>query len=133
MQTTDRQKLMEELQRRPPFDRIPKKNLQWLADHMELVKIGEGEVIIAPGECGKALYFIHSGLVQLEAVGSTAENLKVLAELVEGESFPLEALEEDRPVFSTFRAKTATECYCLSKVDFIAFRSLDKVFADFCH
>jgi CBS domain-containing protein len=72
-------------------------------------------------------------LVQLEAVGSTDEGLRVLAELVEGESFPLEALEENRPVFSVFRAKKRTECYLLSQQKFNDFKQMSKVFADFCH
>lgn len=124
---------INELKRRRPFDRIPEKHLSWLAERMHSVEFPEGSVIISPGELGSSLYFIHSGLIQLEAVGSTAENLKILAELVEGESFPLEALEENRPVFSTFRAKITTSCYALSLEDFEKFKKLDKVFSDFCH
>ncbi|MEI6306707.1 MAG: cyclic nucleotide-binding domain-containing protein, partial [Deltaproteobacteria bacterium] len=121
-----------EIRRRSPFDRISEKHLQWLAERIDFLELPEGSVILSPGEMSKTLYFIHSGLVQLEAVGSTPDNLKVLAELIEGESFPLEALEENRPVFSTFRAKTATSCYALSLDHFLEFKTIDKVFADFC-
>lgn len=129
----DTKAFIGELKRRRPFDRIPEKNLLWLAERMKPVEFQVGDVILSPGEVCSALYFIHSGLIQLEAVGSSAENLKVLAELVEGESFPLEALEETRPVFSTFRAKVTTSCYALSLNDFLEFKKLDKVFSDFCH
>lgn len=133
MEMPTTKQFMTELRRRRPFDRTPEKNLVWLSEKMEPVTFTEGEVILSPGECGNSLYFIHSGLIQLEAVGSTKENLKILAELVEGESFPLEALEEERPVFSTFKAKEETVCYRLLKADFDEFKKRDKVFADFCH
>jgi CBS domain-containing protein len=124
---------ISELRRRRPFDRIEEKHLHWLAERMQPAEFPEGSVILSPGELSTHLYFIHAGLIQLEAVGSTQENLKILAELVEGESFPLEALEENRPVFSTFRAKAAVTCYALSRDDFLEFKKLDKMFNDFCH
>ncbi|HIJ81939.1 MAG TPA: CBS domain-containing protein [Desulfuromonadales bacterium] len=129
----DTKSFVSELKRRRPFDRVPEVHLLWLAERMEPVEFSEGSIILSPGEPCTALYIIHSGIVQLEAVGSTADNLKILAELVEGESFPLEALEEARPVFSTFRAKVTTSCYSLSLDDFLEFKKLDKVFSDFCH
>jgi CBS domain-containing protein len=133
MNSDELRKVIAELKRRRPFDRISETNLRWMAERLEFVEFPEGNIILSPGECGSALYFIHAGLIQLEAVGSAAENLKILAELVEGESFPLEALEENRPVFSTFRAKVASICYALSLDDFLEFKKIDKVFADFCH
>lgn len=132
MKSVDKKKFIEGLRRRRPFDRISADNLAWLSERIEEIVYPAGSVMLSPGEQSTALYFIHSGEIQLEAVGSTAENLKVLAELVEGESFPLEALEEDRPVFSTFRAKVDTVCFALSNENFLAFKKIDKVFADFC-
>jgi CBS domain-containing protein len=129
----DRANFIKEFRRRRPFDRIQEDHLLWLAERMAYVEFPEGTIIFSPGEMSSALHFIHSGTVQLEAVGSTDENLKILAELVEGESFPLEALEESRPVFSTFRAQTRTECYLLAQDHFQEFKRMDKVFADFCH
>lgn len=125
-------RFIKELGRRQPFDRIGKENLNWLAKRMEQITFQDGDVILIPGGMCDDLFFILSGTVQLEAVGSTAENLKVLAELVEGESFPLEALEEDRPVFSTFRAHGVTVCYKLTKAGFNEFKQICSVFAEFC-
>jgi len=132
MKSTDTNLFIKELSRRQPFDRVAKEHLRWLADRMEQVTFPEGAAILHPGGICEDLYFIRSGAVQLEAVGSTSENLKVLAELVEGESFPLEALEEERPVFSTFRAKGEAVCFKLSRAGFDEFKHLSNVFAEFC-
>ena len=132
MNGTDSKLFINELSRRQPFDRITKEHLRWLADRMEQVTFPDGTAILHPGGTCEDLFFIHSGAVQLEAVGSTAENLKVLAELVEGESFPLEALEEERPVFSTFRAKGETVCFKLNRAGFDEFKRLSNIFAEFC-
>lgn len=123
---------IKEVRRRQPFDRIAENHLNWLADRMEQASFPDGTVILLPGVTCEDLFFIHSGAVQLEAVGSTADNLKILAELMEGESFPLEALEEERPVFSTFRAKGDVVCYRLTKASFNEFKQLSTVFAEFC-
>ena len=133
MTEADNKKFPEGLLRHWPFDRIPEQNLKWLVDHLKLVRFAEGETIFSPGVCCSFLYFIHSGIVRMEAPCSEVENSTVLAEMMAGECFPLEALEEDQPVFFTFRATVTTECYCLSRPDFIEFRAIDKVFADYCH
>jgi CBS domain-containing protein len=132
MKNRDTSNFIKELSRRRPFDRIAKEHLRWLADRMEQVTFPDGATILHPGVMCEDLFFINSGAVQLEAVGSTAENLKVLAELVEGESFPLEALEEERSVFSTFRTKGETVCYKLTKADFDEFKRISNIFAEFC-
>ncbi len=123
---------IKEVRRRQPFDRIAEEHLRWLADRMEQVTFPDGAVILSPGAMCEELYFIHSGTVQLEALGSTLESLKLLAELMEGESFPLEALEEERPVFSIFRANGETVCYKLGKADFNDFKQMSTVFSEFC-
>ncbi|MBF0330043.1 MAG: CBS domain-containing protein [Nitrospirae bacterium] len=125
-------KFIAELRRRRPFDRIAEEHLVWLSDRMEEIVISDGTPILTPGGMSDSLYFISSGIVQLEAVASTADNLKILAELVDGESFPLEALEENRPVFSTFRSKGDTICYVLKKKDFEQFKNMSTVFSEFC-
>ncbi len=128
----DNKSLMTELQRRTPFDRMRVEEMHWLIEHLEQKEFAKDTVIIGPGMTSSALYFIHSGSINLEAMGSASGEQKVLAELVEGESFPLEALEENRPVFSTFRAKVDTVCYQLSLADFDSLKKQSTVFAEFC-
>jgi CBS domain-containing protein len=121
-----------EIGRRRPFDRMLPTHLQWLITHLDQVEFKQGTEILLPGAPCVELFFIHSGTVQLEAIGNAADDKKVLAELVEGECFPLEALEERRPVFSTFRATADTVCYRLTIEDFDELKKLSSVFADFC-
>jgi CBS domain-containing protein len=111
---------------------MDKEHVQWLVTNLQRVEFPTGTAILQPGVACDALYFIFHGTVQLEAMGHADEETKVLAELVEGECFPLEAMEEDRPVFSTFRTNTDTVCYRLSLEDFRQLRTLSTVFADFC-
>ncbi|HXE95426.1 MAG TPA: DUF294 nucleotidyltransferase-like domain-containing protein [Dongiaceae bacterium] len=121
-----------ELQRRRPFDRMSAAHVEWLVAHLEQVEFKQNTEILLPGMPCTELFFIHSGTVQLEAVGNAADEKKVLAELVEGECFPLEALEERRPVFSTFRANSDTVCYRLTIADFDELKKRSTIFADFC-
>lgn len=132
MAIKDTNRLRAELCRRTPFDRMQAEHAQWLADHLQLVEFPADTVVLSPGNACDALYFIHNGVVRLEAMGNAAEERKILAELVEGESFPLEALEEHRPVFSTFRTHGDTACYRLTLEDFDELKRLSTVFADFC-
>lgn len=132
MKSSVSQPIIDQFKRYWPFDRIPEKHLTWLAGRIERVKFVEGEIILLPVAGSGEFYFISSGTVQMEALGSLPDHLRVLAELTEGECFPVEALEQERMVFSTFRAKVDTECFCLSKHDFVDFKALDEIFADFC-
>jgi CBS domain-containing protein len=132
MNDRERTELFAVLRRRKPFDRMSEEHVRWLVAHMQLVEFPANTPVLSPGITCDALYFIQKGLIQLEAMGNAADDKKILAELVEGESFPLEALEEHRPVFSTFRAKKDTVCYRLTLQDFDELEGKSKVFAEFC-
>ena len=124
--------MFDELRRRLPFDRMHAEDVRWLVMNFRRTRMDSGDVILEPGKPCLELFFIRSGVVQLEAMGDAEGSLKILAELVEGEIFPLEALEENRQVFSTFRAKTETVCYRLALHDFETLKSRSTLFADFC-
>ena len=126
------QKLFGELQRRRPFDRMTKEHIHWLAERIQKIELPRDTAVLQPGVPCENLFFIFQGTVQLEAMGNANEEPKILAELVEGECFPLEALEEGRPVFSTFRTTTDTVCYRLSRDDFHQLKELSTIFADYC-
>jgi CBS domain-containing protein len=121
-----------ELRRRRPFDRMLAAHVEWLVTQLEQIEFKQDTEILLPGMPCNELFFIHKGAVQLEAVGNAADERKVLAELVEGECFPLEALEERRPVFSTFRATADTTCYRLTVENFDELKRTSTVFTDFC-
>jgi CBS domain-containing protein len=132
MGNADTKEIFAELQRRRPFDRMRVEHVKWLVGQLQRVEFQSDSVVLEPGMLCNELYFIHSGSIQLEAMGNASDDKKVLAELVEGESFPLEALEEHRPVFSIFRAKVDTCCYRLTLEDFEELKNRSTIFADFC-
>ncbi len=123
---------LDALCRRAPFDRLTPDQLLWLAGHLQPREYLRGEALLLPGAQAQTLFFIVSGMVQLEAMGKNSEDDRVLAELVEGESFPLEALQEERPVFSIFRARTDVRCLELPIEDFRELCRISAPFNEFC-
>ena len=120
------------LGQRTPFDRLSAEDLEWLDSVLVERSYPRDSILIEPGKNPESLYFVASGVVQLEAMGKVADQNRILAELVEGESFPLEALQEERPVFSTFRARTDVRCL---ELPIPAFRELcerSEPFGAFC-
>ncbi len=120
------------LQQQAPFDRLTTSELDWLNSNLVERSYQRDSILIEPGKQPESLYFVVSGVVQLEAMGKVAEGNRILAELVEGESFPLEALQEERPVFSTFRARTDVRCLELPISAFRELCSSSEAFGDFC-
>lgn len=126
-------KAQQFLRRGQPFSRMDQEHVDWLAARLQEQSFFPDEVILAPGQSPDRLYFLASGQVRLEAMGDAiAEENRILAELIEGESFPLEALHDRRPAFATFRALTGVLCYTLVLDDFVALEKLSPIFRDFC-
>ena len=123
---------LEMMCRRSPFNRLTSEQLLWLAEHLVPRDYLRGDTLLLPGAQAQTLFFIVSGVVQLEAMGKSNQENRVLAELVDGESFPLEALQEERPVFSTFRARTDVRCLELPIEDFRELCRLSPPFNEFC-
>ena len=123
---------LETLCRRAPFDRLTPELLLWLGEHLAPRDYQRGQALVLPGAQAQTLFFIVSGIVQLEAMGKINQEDRVLAELVEGESFPLEALQDERPVFSTFRARSDVRCLELPIEDFRELCRLSPPFDEFC-
>lgn len=121
------------LRRGQPFSRMSPEHVAWAAERLRQSAFSPGEVILAPGGLPDRLYFLLSGVARLEAMGEgISDEKRLLAELIEGECFPLEALHERRPVFSTFRAATLVVCYTLEAEDFAELQKLSDVFREFC-
>jgi CBS domain-containing protein len=120
-----------QLAKRPPFDRMADEEVQWVAERVELRTWPAGAVVLEQGHESPALYFIVEGEAQMEAMGTIAEERRVLAELHPGECFPVEALEEQRPVFSTIRARSELACYQLVTAEFRELRRRSARFHEF--
>lgn len=121
------------LRRGAPFSRMGADELDWLAGRLRRERRPEGHVFLDPGRAPDCLTFVVSGVVRIEAVGEDIpEENRLLAEIVAGECFPLEALHERRPVFSTFRAGSDTECLTLAAADFAELQQRSPLFREFC-
>lgn len=124
---------VETLRRSQPFSRMLPADLEWMVERFDTRSYGDGEVVLSPKESADRLFFIASGEVRMEAIGkAVAPEKRLLAELTRGEIFPVEALQEQRPVFSIFRAHGEVCCFTLSGADFDELVSRSQVFRDFC-
>ncbi|MBF0609690.1 MAG: CBS domain-containing protein [Magnetococcales bacterium] len=90
---------------------------QQLAQRFTILNLEAGAVLFVPGQMPDHLYLMGSGKAVVEAMGSEIEN-PVLAELTAGNFFPVEALFQNRPVFSTFRVVEDSTLYRLSESQF---------------
>ncbi len=119
------------MRRWAPFDGLGDDHLQWLTERMEEVRHAPGSALLQPGEQPLHLHFICRGNLRVEAMGKSRHN-KILAELGEGGCFPIEALYEQRPVFSSFRAIDDLVTWTISEPDFLHIQSVSPHFASFC-
>ncbi len=116
-----------------PFSRMSETDLAWVAERLETKKYASGDVILSPKDEAERLFFVASGLVRMEAIGkAVVEEKRLLAELAEGECFPIEALHEQRPVFSIFRADGDVGCYTLNGDHFVELVAISQIFREFC-
>ena len=116
-----------------PFSRMDAAHLDWLAERMESSQYVSGDVLLSPKDAADRLFFVVSGVVRMEAIGKAiSAEKKLLAELMEGECFPIEALQEQRPVFSIFRADGDVSCYTLDAAQFAELVAMSPIFQQFC-
>jgi CBS domain-containing protein len=119
------------LRRWAPFDSLDADSLRWLAERIQEVRHPPGTALLSPGQQPEHFHFIRSGLLRVEAMGKSRHN-KILAELGEGSCFPIEALHEQRPVFSTFRAVDELATWTIGEADFLEFQKRSADFNAFC-
>jgi len=120
------------LRRWAPFDALPESELRWLAERIEAHLIEPDAILMKPGDFPAQFLFIARGTLRIEAMGRASDERRVLAELSEGSCFPVEALHEDRPVFSTCRSVDEALLLVLSREDFVEFQSVSPAFQAFC-
>lgn len=118
----------------PPFNKMERAHVQWLAEHLQLGYYAKGEVILSPkhGEVRK-FFILKQGVVQGEQeVVRAQQQESAWLELQEGECFPLGALLSQRPVNSVYRVREDVFCYELAVADFQQLTQLSRAFHDFC-
>jgi CBS domain-containing protein len=116
-----------------PFDQMQAEHLQWLARRLSLGYFARDEVILSPEQASEDIRFfiIKQGAVVGDQGVEQADG-NAWIELHEGECFPLGALLANRPVTSTYRARSDVFCYALSAADFLQLTRLSEAFYDFC-
>lgn len=119
---------IDHLGRFAPFDRMKHDHLAWLAKRLKLSYYGKNEAVLGPshGEV-RTFFIIKQGTIQGEQ-----DEKNAWLELNEGECFPIGALLAQRPVVSTFRARSDVFCYELPAADFHQLLSQSRPFHDFC-
>lgn len=118
----------------PPFNKMERGHVQWLAERLQLGYYAKGEVILSPkhGEV-RNFFIIKQGVVQGEQEVVRAQQQETAwLELQEGECFPLGALLSQRPVNSVYRVREDVFCYELAAADFQQLTHLSRAFHDFC-
>ncbi|MBF0212718.1 MAG: CBS domain-containing protein [Magnetococcales bacterium] len=103
-----------------------------LAAMFEVVAIPADRVLLSPGQSPDHLYLLARGRAVVEAMGNSIGN-PVLAELSAGNHFPLEALFQSRPVFSTFRTIEESTLYRLPAERFQDALKAFPGFQRYCH
>ncbi|MFN3076929.1 MAG: CBS domain-containing protein [Alphaproteobacteria bacterium] len=117
--------------RHVPFDGMAEEHLRWVAEQMQDAVYDPGSVLIEPNQMCDRLRFIYRGTLRVEAMGRSQHD-KVLAVMGEGACFPIEALHEERPLFSTFRVTEELWCWELSLPLFHQIQQLSPHFRAFC-
>lgn len=120
------------LRRWAPFNGLPEPEMGWLAERMRPCLVSPDTVLLKPGDFPSEFYFVARGTLRIEAMGRAADERRVLAELCEGSCFPVEALHEDRPVFSTCRAVDEALVLILGRDHFMELQSVSSIFQAFC-
>jgi CBS domain-containing protein len=122
------------LKRNAPFSLLDDDDIAWLASRLTPETVEAGCVLLQPGEKPEALIFVTEGSIRIEAVGEAIpEERRLIAEIVPGECFPVEALHEVRPVFSTYRANEALRIIKLSAADFAELKARSGLFLQYCN
>lgn len=124
------ERLIGELGRRRPFDRMERSQLEWLAARLREVELPAGGAALEPGATADRLFVVREGPVRIEAAGEG--DGRALAELGPGDCFPVEELHLRRPVLFGYRAGAAVRLLALSADDFRALQALSAPFREHC-
>lgn len=121
------------LRRNSPFSHLLDEDRDWLATVLAPVTLAPGEILFHPGQRPEELVLVAEGGVRVEAVGEAVpDERRLIARIDSGECFPVEALHEIRPVFSTYRADGALTYYRMSSADFHALKERSSAFKHYC-
>lgn len=113
----------------PPFSRMARKDLEFIAGRAQLAYFPVGTTIVDPADgVAVALFIIQRGHVRMENL-AVAGDAEVRGP---GECFPVAALATGTAGTRRFEATEDVFCYRLSRDDFEALREASPPFAEHC-
>ena len=116
-----------------PFAQMEARHLAWLAEHATLNYFAHGTRLVGAADGAPNVYYVvQRGAVSSAPAGATQPDAALTATLHAGESFPLGALVEGRPVVNDYLAQGDTFCYEFDKTVFEKLMAESAPFAGFC-
>jgi len=121
------------LRQHAPFAQMEARHLTWLAERATLNYFAHGTRLLGAADGAPGVYYvIQRGAVSSAPAGATPPDAAHAAALHAGESFPLGALVEGRPVVNDYVAQGDTFCYEFDKAVFDKLMAASAPFAGFC-
>jgi CBS domain-containing protein len=121
------------LRRHAPFDGMNSEDVAFLAERLRPIRFPAGEAVIDP-DAGPAewFYVLQEGRIVGEDHGEGEPLAGSAWELSEGDSFPIAALVENRPVRNVQRADEDAVCLFTNRESFDELRRRSDIFDEFC-
>jgi CBS domain-containing protein len=117
------------LREHPPFSRMARKDLEFIAERAQLAYFPVGTTIVDPADgTARHLFVIQRGHVRMANLAAAGDDEVRGA----GECFPVAALAAGSAGTRRFEATEDVFCYKLSRADFEALRQSSRPFAEFC-
>jgi len=112
-----------------PFSRMARKDLEFIAERVQLAYFPVGTTIVDPADgMARHLHIIQRGHVRVQNMAVAGDDEVRGA----GECFPVAALAAGSPGTRRFAATEDVFCFQLSRADFDALRQVSAPFADYC-
>ena len=121
------------LRQHAPFAQMQARHLTWLAERATVNYFADGTRMLGAADGAPGVYYvIQRGAVSSAPAGAMQPDAALTAALHAGESFPLGALVEGRPVVNDYVAQGDTFCYEFDKTVFDKLMAESAPFASFC-
>jgi cAMP-dependent protein kinase regulator len=108
----------------PAFDDLDEDLLSDLAGRVEIVSVGDGQVVFRRGDAADAFYVVRSGTIRIEDEDEEQGDTIVLTVLGRGDAFGELGLLDSAPRSATARAEGSTTLFRVDKASF------DRLLAD---
>jgi CBS domain-containing protein len=118
MPNESRAELVAFLRQHAPYRDMGAFAFDALAASLTPVTVGDGDLILTPGDAAPDLFIIQSGKVQARQEGDVNLTAQPLYDLLPGQSFPLAAVSAKRPAINVYSALGEVQLWRLASADF---------------